>query len=191
MITSLTMILTASAIQDYKFLREQRSVKVAEVADRRHLLEHFFSSPHDFNAPFSSHYSHILPRSSTIDPLRKALMHTLPSRFTFSSEERRHRKQEYLAGKVPHEVNALVDRAVRFAVAIAGGLFLVVPMLVMALDASRGKSLVTVSAAVVLFALVLAFGVRVTNLETLVSTATYAAVLVVFVGTSTGNTGSM
>lgn len=119
-------------------------------------------------------------------------MRRLPARFTFSSEERRHRKQEYLSGKAaPHEVNALVDRAVRFAVAIAGGLFLVVPMLVMALDASRGKSLVTVSASVVLFALVLSFGVRVTNLETLVSTATYAAVLVVFVGTSTGNTGSL
>jgi hypothetical protein len=57
-------------------------------------------------------------------------------------------------------------------------------MLVMALGPSTEKSLVTVSAAVVLFAGVLTFGVRVTNVEALVSTATYAAVLVVFVGSS-------
>lgn len=118
-------------------------------------------------------------------------MKYLPARFTFSFEERRQRKQEYMEGKTPpKEVNALVDRAVRFVVAISGGLFLVVPMIVMALKPSQTKSLVTVSAFVLLFAFILSFGVRVTNLETLVSTATYAAVLVVFVGTSTGSSGT-
>jgi hypothetical protein len=71
-------------------------------------------------------------------------------------------------------------------VAITGGLFLVTPMIIMTLQPSEVKSLVTVSAFVLLFALSLSFGVKVSNIETLVSTATYAAVLVVFVGTSSG-----
>lgn len=60
----------------------------------------------------------------------------------------------------------------------------------MTLQPSEKKSLVTVSVAVVNFALILAFGVKVSNVETLVSTATYAAVLVVFVGTSGGSPDS-
>jgi hypothetical protein len=43
----------------------------------------------------------------------------------------------------------------------------------------------------VVFSLVLSLGIRVSNVETLVATATYAAVLVVFVGTSSvGAAGS-
>lgn len=90
-------------------------------------------------------------------------------------------------GKAPKEVSHFVDQTVRFVVAITGGLFLVVPMVVMTIQPSVLKSLVTVSTFVLLFALILAFAVKVSNVETLISTATYAAVLVVFVGTSTGN----
>ena len=57
-------------------------------------------------------------------------------------------------------------------------------MLIMVFAPSTVKSVSTVSAAVLLFASVMAFGVRAGNVETLVATATYAAVLVVFVGTS-------
>lgn len=62
-------------------------------------------------------------------------------------------------------------------------------MVIMILNPSETKSVVTVSMAVVIFALVLSFGIKVSNVETLVSTATYAAVLVVFVGTSSGGGG--
>jgi hypothetical protein len=61
------------------------------------------------------------------------------------------------------------------------------PMLIMAIDSSTKKSLVTASASILLFIAVLTFGVRVSNIEALLSTATYAAVLVVFVGRSTGS----
>lgn len=83
-------------------------------------------------------------------------------------------------------MSAFVDRLARFVIAFAGGVFLVVPMIIMTLRPSETKSLVTVSVAVVIFSLILAFGIRVSNVETVVSTATYAAVLVVFVGTSSG-----
>lgn len=68
-----------------------------------------------------------------------------------------------------------------------GGTFLVVPMLIMAIDPSQTKSLATASVSVIVFALILSFAIRLSNVETLVSTATYAAVLVVFVGTSVGD----
>ena len=46
--------------------------------------------------------------------------------------------------------------------------------------------MVTVSMAAVTFSLVLSLAVRISNAETLVALATYAAVLVEFVGTSSG-----
>lgn len=64
----------------------------------------------------------------------------------------------------------------RFTAAFTGGIFLVVPMIIMTLRPSETKSLITVSVAVIAFALLLSFGVKLSNVETLVSTATYAAV---------------
>lgn len=68
-----------------------------------------------------------------------------------------------------------------------GGLLLIVPMLAMTLYKSLATSLVTVSVAVLLFAVLVAvgsevFGKSASPLELLVATAAYAAVLVVFVG---------
>lgn len=114
-------------------------------------------------------------------------MTSLPAWLTYSRNERASRKREFAEGKAPKEVSAFVDRLCRFLIAAVGGLFLVGPMLIMAIDSSTKKSLITVSASVLLFIAVLTFGVRVSNVEALVSTATYAAVLVVFVGTSTGS----
>lgn len=121
--------------------------------------------------------------------MRDAFMRYLPSRLAFSKEERHQRRQEYLDGKLPKEVSKFVDRSIRFVMAVSSGLFLIVPMIIMTIRPSDVKSLVTVSAFVLLFALILSFVIKVSNIDTLVSTATYAAVLVVFVGTSTGDTG--
>ena len=57
-------------------------------------------------------------------------------------------------------------------------------MLAMSFNPSTTKSLVVVSAAVVLFALLMSLSFHTDNKDTLTATATYAAVLVVFVGTS-------
>ena len=57
-------------------------------------------------------------------------------------------------------------------------------MVIMSLSPSLTKSLVTVSIAVVLFALLLSLVFETNNKDTLTATATYAAVLVVFVGSS-------
>lgn len=71
-------------------------------------------------------------------------------------------------------------------VAFAGGLSLIVPMLIMRIGENSTKSLVTTSVAVVLFAGITSLILRANNTETVAATATYAAVLVVFVGTSGG-----
>ena len=58
-------------------------------------------------------------------------------------------------------------------------------MVIMTLDKSVNKSLITVSVAVLLVGAALSLGIKASNMETLVATATYAAVLVVFVGSNT------
>jgi hypothetical protein len=76
-------------------------------------------------------------------------------------------------------------------IAIFGGFALVAPMLIMTLNSSRNKSLITVSVAVFIFAVVFAFGANGSSVkDILAATAAYAAVLVVFVGTSSGSASS-
>jgi hypothetical protein len=152
------------------------------------LLKRYFLSGVKHSEAFNSHYSYFTETETKVDALRTTLMRVLPARMTYSQNERISRKAEYRSGKPPKEISAFLDGLVRFLVATLGGLFLVGPMLIMAIHPSRNKSLITVSAAVFLFIAVLSFGVKVNNVEALVSTATYAAVLVVFVGTSTGET---
>lgn len=72
----------------------------------------------------------------------------------------------------------------RFFMSILGGLLLIVPMLIMTLHKSQTISLVTVPAAVLIFAIVIAAASTAKPHEVLGATAAYAAVLVVFVGTS-------
>ncbi|KAH6850967.1 hypothetical protein B0I37DRAFT_372886 [Chaetomium sp. MPI-CAGE-AT-0009] len=180
----------ATAIRDYRYLRSCRPVPKAEMRLRKALLQRYFQSDDDFQDPFHSHYCFFEDEKSQVDPLRATLMQHLPVALTYSSEERRQRPREYEEGKVPLLVSAFVDRSVRFITAMTGGVFLVAPMLIMSLGPSQTKSLLTVSVAVVVFSLVLSFGIRVSNVETLVATATYAAVLVVFVGTSSAGVGS-
>lgn len=110
----------------------------------------------------------------------------LPKHLSWTDAEIRARRPEYAAGHPPEVYSKFLDSLARFVVGTAGGCALIVPMVVMALDPTLTKSLVTVSAAVLLFALVLGLVFETDNKDTITATATYAAVLVVFVGTSGG-----
>ena len=156
---------------------------------RRILLQRWFQRRFGTGELFYSHYAYFDEADTTTDPFRGYLMRTLPVYFTYSKNERLDRSMEYEEGKEPKDVSPFVDHLARFVIAITGGLFLIAPMLVMAIDTSQKKSLITVSVSALLFALVLSFGVRTSNVEALVSTASYAAVLVVFVGTNSGDGG--
>jgi len=73
----------------------------------------------------------------------------------------------------------------RFSMALFGGVALMGPVLIMTLRPGRNISLITTSIAIILFALMLAFWARNTSgKDILAATAAYAAVLVVFIGTS-------
>ncbi|KAI1877466.1 hypothetical protein JX265_003474 [Neoarthrinium moseri] len=175
------------AIRDYEYLRGHDSLDKTETRKRKLLLQRFFQTRGDFGDPFQSHYSSCRDaHGAKIDPLRQALMRVLPAQLTYSSHEKRERKKEYAEGRTPKEVSGFVDRLVRFSIALTGGALLVAPMIIMTLNQSQEKSLVTASAFVVLFAFLVSMVFRGSNIETLASTATYAAVLVVFVGTTTG-----
>ncbi len=79
--------------------------------------------------------------------------------------------------------NAFTERVV---MAMFGGIALIGPMLIMTLHPSRNTSLIIVSVATFAFAIALAFVARDSaGKDVLGATAAYAAVLVVFVGTST------
>jgi VIT1/CCC1 family predicted Fe2+/Mn2+ transporter len=161
-------------------------MQVRKIRMQSHLL-----AKDDYGDVFHSHYAFFVDKEQRTDPLREFVMESFPRWLTYSRKEKLARKKEYGEGKRPNEVSPLVDKFVRFSVAITGGLFLVVPMLIMTLGGqSQNKSLITVSVAVFWFVLSLAFGIRVSNAETLVATATYAAVLVVFVGTSSSGSNS-
>jgi hypothetical protein len=171
---------------------DKQKVSKPEARRRKLLLQRYFQTPgHDFGDPFSSHYSYFEPASSRVDPLRHFFMRHLPSSLTFSPEGKEERAKEYQDGELPKEISVFVDRLARVLIALTGGAFLIVPMVIMVLNQGHNQvqNLVTASTAVVLFALAMAFGVRVSNAETLIATATYAAVLVVFVCTSTSSPG--
>jgi hypothetical protein len=85
---------------------------------------------------------------------------------------------------LPRHFVTFADNSARLVIAFVGGAFVVVPMVVMSLDRSETKCLVTTSASVLLFILFISFVVRASDKTTLAAATTYAAVLVVFVGTS-------
>jgi VIT1/CCC1 family predicted Fe2+/Mn2+ transporter len=71
----------------------------------------------------------------------------------------------------------------RITMAMFGGVALIVPMVIMTLNPSNETSLITVAAATILVALLLAvYATDSTGKDVLAATAAYAAVLVVFVG---------
>ncbi|KAF6827311.1 hypothetical protein CMUS01_09054 [Colletotrichum musicola] len=72
----------------------------------------------------------------------------------------------------------------RLVAALVGGLSLITPMLIMSLDPSLKKSLITTSVFILVFGFVLAWRTSMQAGEVLTATATYAAVLVVFTGVS-------
>ena len=124
------------------------------------------------------------------DAVREFLRRSLPSRLSWTNDERRARRSDYSDGKLPEVYSPFLDSLARFIIGTLGGCALIVPMVVMALNSSLTKSLITVSIAVVLFALILSLVFETDNKDTVTATATYAAVLVVFVGTNGGGSGN-
>jgi hypothetical protein len=92
-----------------------------------------------------------------------------------------HRREGELVRYIGKEVKKLFFRIL---VGVIGGLAIIVPMLIMSFNPSKTKNLVTTSVCVFYFAVFLGFSRSQSNAQLVAGTAAYAAVLVVFVGTS-------
>lgn len=135
--------------------------------------------------PYITRYLNLTPPPTIpTDSLRDFLKAHLPTGLTYTRSEKEAHFDEFNAHAPTTTVSPFVDKLARFIIAFAGGASLVVPMLIMTLHQTKTNSLVTVSIAVTLFAAAMSLVIRASNSETLAATATYAAVLVVFVGTS-------
>jgi hypothetical protein len=191
-ISNVPYYLLATAIQNYNYIHQSLRLDSQSIATRKQRLKASFPSLTTScraSRPFESHYYSLLHDGATNKPdiLRDKLRQWLPVRLTYSAQEKRFRAKEFEEGRIPRDISNFVDNTVRLCVALLAGAFLIGPMCVMSIRPSLTKSLITSSVCTILFSCGLSFGVKSTNVETLVATATYAAVLVVFVGSSTGN----
>lgn len=149
---------------------------------------HTAKSVDDRVLPFETENYRCLPRAPQTalepfsDEVREFFRTFLPSKVTWTKAEIDAKPDWFKHPYKPKTLSPTVDRLARFTIAMAGALFILVPMYVMAIGRSRNKNLITTTVAVVLFALLCSVTLRTSNDQTLAATAGYAAVLMVFVG---------
>jgi hypothetical protein len=185
-----------NSIRDFKYMNELNHLPPIYTTNKRILLLGAFQAlanpnSHTPNQPYDTTY-HTLKSGSTQnkDSVREFLRRNLPKRFSWTGAEIEARGEDYMDGKPPQIYSPFLDSLARFLIGTLGGCSLIVPMIIMVLHQSLTKSLITVSVAVVLFSLILSLVFKTNNQDTITATATYAAVLVVFVGTSGSAGGS-
>jgi hypothetical protein len=144
---------------------------------------------HDEDDPF------YLKSSRRIDRLAMELAelipnHVLPAGDLPIARDHDHPTLPGIPRTIAIKANKSKHLLLRFSMASAGGLSLIVPVLVMANIPGRTSSLVTTCIAMLIFAIGVTFGTDLKADQVLGATAAYAAVLVVFVGTSLANTGA-
>lgn len=182
--------MTVDAVWDYQYLSQLESLPSVTAARQRVELETLFAkymqqpSTVNTNQPYDNDYLSLRGGkfSQTSDAIREFLRKWLPPFLSWTAQEKANRRADYVQGRMPEIYSKALDRIARFIVGLAGGLSLIVPLLIMAFHSSLTKTLVTVCIAVVTFALAVSLKFQVDVAIT--ATATYAAVLVVFVGTS-------
>ena len=81
----------------------------------------------------------------------------------------------------------LADVFTRFLIALIAGVFLVVPLAVLAHQSTTEAHLVTISVFIVLFSFLVSLLTKATNEETMVASAAYAAVLSVFLSNNSAS----
>ena len=82
----------------------------------------------------------------------------------------------------------LAEIITRFLVALLAGAFLVIPLVVLSYQSSSQTHLITVSICIIIFSLLVSLVSKASNEQTMVASAGYAAVLVVFLSNSPNGT---
>jgi hypothetical protein len=176
-----------TAIQDYEYTQKMGNCSKRDEERIRNELTIAFkdiaSLPHE---PYKTSYRLIKDAElDGLDIVHDALRICLPRYWSYSEEEKRRRVYDYyIEKKSPSGISGFVDRAALFLIGIFSGASLIGPMIIMSLDKSLNKSLITTSVAVTLFAAFISLVIKAKKTDIISATAAYAAVLVVFVGVS-------
>lgn len=125
--------------------------------------------------------------------LQSILVWALPKAWTWTKEEKARRQLSYrsdLEGKRgfrPRQASLSVQIISSTVVALFSGACIIAPIVFMSIRPDHSKNLITVSVSVILFGFFLAAVIHMRSKEIFITTATYAAVLVVFVGASSSS----
>ena len=122
------------------------------------------------------------------DLLRRSLRKYLRAFWFFIRFQGQHAHQKSLSAaeleanfkRSYQNTSQLADFLTRFLIALIAGVFLVIPLAVLAHQSTTTAHLVTISVSIVLFSFIVSLLTRATNEETMVASAAYAAVLSVF-----------
>jgi hypothetical protein len=176
-------------VRDYEYFQTLKPIIKDKADEHQREFEHSFPEILRIGNPYDTTYRCY----ERVNPGKRSAVHrllnkSLPKSLTWSPEEIKERGKEFEMNELPLHTTNIVARIARFIIAVFGGLSLVVPMLIMSINSSLTKALVTSSVATILFSAFLSFVLDSSDYETLAATATYAAVLMVFVGTSLAGT---
>ncbi|KAK3707629.1 hypothetical protein LTR37_011977 [Vermiconidia calcicola] len=110
--------------------------------------------------------------------------HVLPGGRLPMAQDHEHPKLRGMGRNAANEAAYRKKRLLRFAMAVLGALLLVIPMVIMTIVVGKAASLITTCVSMLVFAILITMFTELGPNEVLGTTAAYAAVLVVFVGTS-------
>ncbi|KAK0642147.1 hypothetical protein B0T16DRAFT_431649 [Cercophora newfieldiana] len=172
-----------NAIKDYENFTRLAPITGSQARRGRLDLERVFGGDEYTFIEEGAGYRRLAdPTLLPTDNLRDTLKRLLPRSLAYTQFDIHNRTEEYFNNEPPEQVSPFVDKLARFLVAFLGGAMLVVPMMIMRLpEVTLVKSL---SISVLLFAGALSVFFKASNTDTMAATATYAAVLVVFMGVS-------
>jgi len=129
-----------------------------------------------------------LPKNISRDPLRYRL-HLFLRHIWFRRRDTRG-PDENLSDisttrrKFSQNTTMMADWIARFLIALITGLFLILPLVILNYQTSSKAHLMTVSLCIFVFSGIISLGSKASNQEIVVASAGYAAVLVVFVSSS-------
>lgn len=180
---------TAITIRDWDYIKSA-TVKINH--NPRHMertLSQYPELPWD-SATAPHRFALLREAEETPQDLTTIIGAVLPRSWSWSKAEQQLRPEAYkldlqgVSGVRPRYPSLIMTILAGTIVSLASSVCILVPTIIMSFQGDRTKSLVTVAVAVTLFGFFLVVGVRTKISETFLATATYAAILVVFVGSS-------
>jgi hypothetical protein len=186
---------SVKSLRDYEWTQNLKSVPWQEAEKHLNEISGTFSELESaYRNPYARDSGSLVDigKRSSIDPMRKALTRFLPRQLTVDSSIQAElltqmRDLDFTEAEMPFQpisTSHFVSNTARFLLALLGGLFLLIPMIIMNFVGRQHMRLLVTSLFVILFSAFLSSLKKTSSLEVFGGTAAYAAVLVIFVGKS-------